>query len=92
MIARFLEPYFARFGREMRLITEQAQGSWVQLTLGHGTQERTFAIGLGYVVVALSLALYLSVFTAGNARNTGRVIRNAVRQQLLVVKACGCTD
>lgn len=86
MIARFLEPYFARFGREMRLITEQAQGSWVQLTLGHGTQERTFAIGLGYVVVALSLALYLSVFTAGNARNTGRVVRNAVRQQLLVVK------
>ncbi|KAL4078894.1 hypothetical protein V8B97DRAFT_2021235 [Scleroderma yunnanense] len=86
MIARFLEPYFAWFGREIRLVTERAQRSWVQLTLGHGTPERIFAIGLGYVVVAVCLALYLNVFNVGNARNAGRAVRNAVRQQLLVVK------
>lgn len=89
MIARFLEPYFTWFGQEVRLVLEQTQDSWVRLTLGHGTQERTFAIGLGYVVVAISLAFYLNIITAGNARNAGRVVRNAVRQQLLVVKACG---
>ncbi|KIJ65205.1 hypothetical protein HYDPIDRAFT_175219 [Hydnomerulius pinastri MD-312] len=86
MIARFLEPYFAHLGREIRLFTERFQTSWVHLTLGHGTSERAFAIGLGYTVVALILALYLNIFTVGNARTAGRAVRNAVRQQLLVVK------
>lgn len=85
-IARFLEPYFAEFGRSIRLATERAQKSWVHLALGHGAPERTFAICLGYAVIALCLALYLNVFTVGNARSAGRAVRNAVRQQLLVVK------
>lgn len=85
-VARFLEPYFAEFGHEIRLITEQAQKSWVHLALGHGTPERTFAICLGYTVITICLAFYLNVFTVGNARSAGRAVRNAVRQQLLVVK------
>ncbi|KAI6167328.1 hypothetical protein EDD17DRAFT_1469209 [Pisolithus thermaeus] len=85
-VARFLEPYFAEFGREIRLVTEQAQKSWVHLALGHGTPERTFAICLGYIVITICLAFYLNVFTVGNARSAGRAVRNAVRQQLLVVK------
>ncbi|KAI6044437.1 hypothetical protein EDC04DRAFT_2642609 [Pisolithus marmoratus] len=85
-IARFVEPYFADFGRDIRLAAEQVQKSWVHLALGHGTPERTFAICLGYAVIAICLALYLNVFTVGNARSAGRAVRNAVRQQLLVVK------
>ncbi|KAG6331572.1 hypothetical protein ID866_7515, partial [Astraeus odoratus] len=38
-IARFLEPYFARFGRDIRLFNEQAHTAWVELTLGNGTPE-----------------------------------------------------
>ena len=58
------DAYFAWFGQEVRLMLEQMQDSWVQLTLGHGTQEHTFAIELGYVVVAISLAFYLNIITA----------------------------
>ncbi|KAI6001216.1 hypothetical protein EDD15DRAFT_2158897, partial [Pisolithus albus] len=85
-LARFLESYFADFGRDIRLATEQARQSWAHLALGHGTAERTFAICLGYTVITICLAFYLNVFTVGNARSAGRAVRNAVRQQLLVVK------
>lgn len=85
-LARFLESYFADFGRDIRLATEQARQSWAHLALGHGTPERTFAICLGYTVITICLAFYLNVFTVGNARSAGRAVRNAVRQQLLVVK------
>ncbi|KAH7924153.1 hypothetical protein BV22DRAFT_1091457 [Leucogyrophana mollusca] len=85
-LARRMEPYFASLGQEVRVTSEQLQASWVRLTYGHGTNERVFAITLGYVVVGLLLALYLNIFTMGNARSAGRAVRNAVRQQLLVVK------
>ena len=58
------------------------------MTLGHGGGERAFAILLGYGVVGTFLAIYLNLFTVGNARTAGRVVRNAIRQQLLVVKVC----
>ncbi|KAH0835462.1 hypothetical protein J3R83DRAFT_9100 [Lanmaoa asiatica] len=87
-IAQLLEPRFAYVGREVRLFTDHFQQSWIRLTLGHGSNERAFAITLGYGVVGIILALYLNVFTVGNARTAGRAVRNAVRQQLLVVKVC----
>ncbi|KAG2741459.1 hypothetical protein P692DRAFT_20880040 [Suillus brevipes Sb2] len=84
VIARYLEPYFASLGREVRTASEQLQTSWVNLTMGQGTREKVFAIILGYGVVNALLAIYLNVFTVGNARSAGRAIRSAVRQQLLV--------
>lgn len=87
-IAQLLEPRFAYVGREVRLFTDHFQRSWIRLTLGHGSSERAFAVVLGYGVVGVILALYLNVFTVGNARTAGRAVRNAVRQQLLVVKVC----
>lgn len=86
VIARYLEPYFATLGREVRTASEQLLTSWVNLTMGQGTREKVFAIILGYGVVGVLLAIYLNVFTVGNARSAGRAIRSAVRQQLLVVK------
>lgn len=86
LIARYSEPYFAILGREVRTASEQLQTSWVNLTMGQGTREKVFAIMLGYGVVGILLAIYLNVFTVGNARSAGRAIRSAVRQQLLVVK------
>ncbi|KAI9573863.1 hypothetical protein HD554DRAFT_2012394, partial [Boletus coccyginus] len=85
-IAQLLEPRFAYVGREVRLLTIHFKQSWIRFTLGHGSSERAFAIVLGYGVVGIILALYLNVFTVGNARTAGRAVRNAVRQQLLVVK------
>ncbi|KAF9219715.1 hypothetical protein BS17DRAFT_740159 [Gyrodon lividus] len=85
-IARFLQPYFAYLGREVRVFADHFQKSWIRLTLGHGASERAFAICLGYMIVGIMLALYLNVFTVGNARTAGKAIRNAVRQQVLVVK------
>lgn len=89
LIARFLEPYFATLGREVRSAAERLQTSWINLALGQGTREKIFAIILGYGVVGVFLAVYLNVFTVGNARSAGRAIRSAVRQQLLVVKVLG---
>lgn len=86
VIARYSEPYFATLGREVRTASEQLLTSWVNLTMGQGTREKVFAIILGYGVVGVLLAIYLNVFTVGNARSAGRAIRSAVRQQLLVVK------
>lgn len=86
VIARYLEPYFATLGREVRSASEQVHTSWVNLTMGQGTCEKVFAIILGYGVVGVLLAIYLNLFTVGNARSAGRAIRSAVRQQLLVVK------
>jgi E3 ubiquitin-protein ligase MARCH6 len=89
MIARFVEPYFASLGGEVRSAAERLHTSWVGLAMGQGTCEKIFAIVLGYGVVGVLLAIYLNVFTVGNARSAGRAIRSAVRQQLLVVKVLG---
>lgn len=89
VIARFLEPYFAALGREVRSVTERLHTSWVNIAMGQGTREKIFAIILGYGVFGVLLAVYLNVFTVGNARSAGRAIRSAVRQQLLVVKVLG---
>jgi len=83
---RFVEPFFAELGKEVRFCGEMAKGTWTRLAVNNGPTERVFAVVLGYCVVGLILAIYLNLLTVGNARTAGRAIRNAIRQQLLVVK------
>lgn len=89
VFAQPLEPHCEILGRHVRETGEKAGESWVRLALGNGPAERVFAIFLGYVVVGLMLAAYLNLLTVGNARTAGRAVRNAVRQQLLVLKVRG---
>jgi E3 ubiquitin-protein ligase MARCH6 len=84
----FTEPYFAALGSKIRLSVTQVQSTWIRLALGSGPANRVFAVCLGYVVVCLLFCLYLNILTVGNARSAGIVVRNAVRQQLLVLKVC----
>ncbi|KAF8159833.1 hypothetical protein B0H34DRAFT_704960 [Crassisporium funariophilum] len=82
----FTEPYFAKLGMEIRLLATKLQFTWVRLALGSGPTDRVFAVFLGYVVVAFIFCLYLNILTVGNAKTAGLAVRNAVRQQLLVLK------
>jgi E3 ubiquitin-protein ligase MARCH6 len=82
----FTEPYFAVLGGEVRLYVTQLQSTWIRLALGGGPTSRVFAVCLGYVVVCLLFWLYLNILTVGNARTASIVVRNAIRQQLLVLK------
>ena len=82
----FSEPYFTVLGGEVRLYVTQVQSTWIRLSLGGGPTSRVFAVCLGYVVVCLLFCLYLNILTVGNARNASIVVRNAIRQQLLVLK------
>ncbi|KAF9460561.1 hypothetical protein BDZ94DRAFT_1197761 [Collybia nuda] len=81
-----LEPYFAVLGKEVRTGGMQFRETWARLALGEGPNDRAFAVILGYLVLSLLLALYLNILTVGNAKNAGRAVRSAVRQQLLVLK------
>lgn len=81
------EPYFTLLGKEVRLGVAKFGDAWYRMAVGSGPAERVFAIGLGYSVVGILLALYLNILTVGNARTATRAVRNAVRQQLLVIKA-----
>ena len=94
---RFAEPYLAALGQKVRIKSEELTESsveyfqefketWTKYALGDGNAEKIFAISLGYVVDALLLAIYLNVLTIGSMKSAGRAVRNAVRQQLLVVK------
>ena len=83
---KWAEPYFATFGREVRLTFTKSKEGWIRMALGSGPSEKAFAILLGYVVVGLFVALYLNLLTVGNAKTAGRAVRSAVRQQLLVIK------
>ena len=57
-------------------------------SVSSGPTNRVFAVCLGFVVVCLFFCLYLNISTVGNARNAGIVVRNAIRQQLIVIKVC----
>lgn len=83
---RVAEPYFAPIGSAVRLGSRDLQSTWLRLAIGNGTNERLFAIALGYTIDAILVALYLNVLTVGSVRSAGRAFRNAVRQQLLVIK------
>ncbi|KAF5353123.1 hypothetical protein D9758_008724 [Tetrapyrgos nigripes] len=81
-----VEPYFAPLGKEIRFGSLRVKDSWTQLALGHGPLEKAFSVSLGYVMVALIIALYLNILTVGNVKTAGKAVRSAVRQQLLVLK------
>jgi len=83
-----MEGYFALLGKEVRLWFVKFKDAWYRMAVNSGPAERVFAIVLGYTIVALVLALYLNILTVGNARTATRAVRNAVRQQLLVLKVC----
>lgn len=85
-LTRLVETSFAPLGKRVRLNLEDAKVAWLRLAIGGGSNEKVFAIILGYVVVAILLALYLNVLTVGNVKTAGRAVRSAVRQQLLVIK------
>ncbi|PCH44456.1 hypothetical protein WOLCODRAFT_90853 [Wolfiporia cocos MD-104 SS10] len=85
-VLRAVEPYFAPLGQRVRLDIENVKVEWLRLATGDGPNEKVFAVALGYAVIGLMIALYLNVLTLGNVKNAGRAVRNAVRQQLLVVK------
>lgn len=80
------EQIFAPIGKQVREFTETSRTAWVRLALGNGPNEKIFAVMLGYVVIGVAVALYLNVLTVGSMQSAGRAVRNAVRQQLLVVK------
>ncbi|KAL0955165.1 hypothetical protein HGRIS_004073 [Hohenbuehelia grisea] len=81
-----MQPFFTALGGEVRVAAAQLQETWKRMALGQGPAERAFAVILGYIVVALILAIYLNFLTVGNVKNASRAVRSAVRQQLLVLK------
>ncbi|RPD64449.1 hypothetical protein L226DRAFT_484485 [Lentinus tigrinus ALCF2SS1-7] len=81
-----VEPYFATLGKNVREWSEEGKTSWIRFATGDTPNDRAFAVLLGYAVVGLLLAVYLNILTIGSMRSAGRAVRNAVRQQLLVVK------
>ena len=80
------EEVFAVFGRHIRVAFVAILEQWVELAEGDGTMERLWAIFLGYAIVAFLAALYLNTITVGNVRSAGRAVRNAIRQQMIVLK------
>ena len=85
-VGQVVEPYFANFGKRIRLNQAVARVVWAELDNGDGSLNRFFAIVLGYLVVGLSVALYLNILNAGSVQNAGRAMRSAIRQQSIVSK------
>lgn len=85
-VMRLVEPYFAPIGKNVRELSAEGKTTWIKLATGDTPNDRAFAIILGYAVIGLLLAIYLNILTVGSMRSAGRAVRNAVRQQLLVVK------
>lgn len=85
-LARWAEPRFAELGKQARISSANFQATWIRLALGSDTQEKVFAVALGYGVFTILLALYLNVLTIGTMKTAGRAVRSTVRQQLLVLK------
>ncbi|TBU39775.1 hypothetical protein BD309DRAFT_1083198 [Dichomitus squalens] len=85
-LMRIAEPYFAPIGKNVREWSDEGKTTWIRFATGDTPNDRAFAVLLGYAVVGLLLAIYLNILTVGSMRSAGRAVRNAVRQQLLVVK------
>jgi len=81
-----LEPHFAALGSEIRELTSSLRETWIRLALGTGPTSRIFAIFLGDTVSTFLFCIYLNILTVGNARTAGAALRNAIRQQMLVLK------
>ena len=85
-MGQFLEPYLVVLGRWVRSHAAVAKLVWIDLATKDGAINRFFAVAFGYLIVAVLVALYLNALNVGNVRNAGRAIRNAIRQQLIVLK------
>ena len=85
-LGRLVEPYFASFGQEVRNTTEGIASWWIRMSLGRGPVEKAFAIVYGYLIIGVTLAVYMNILTVGTIKTAERAVRTAVRQQLLVVK------
>ncbi|KAI5118672.1 hypothetical protein M0805_003610 [Coniferiporia weirii] len=85
-VAHLLEPYFACLGRQVRLNATALKYTWINLANGDASVNRFFAITLGYALAGLLVAIYLNVLNVGSVQSAGRAIRNAIRQQLIVLK------
>ncbi|CAE6474360.1 unnamed protein product [Rhizoctonia solani] len=81
-----IESQLAAFGRTVRLFSHAFARRWQQLTIADGTSERAFAICLGYIVLCMVMGIYLGILNTGAVRGAARALRNAVKQQLIVVK------
>ena len=77
---------FAALGKRVRLAYMAMQGLWVSLANGDSALDRLFGVMLGYAVVGFFIALYLNILNVGTVQSAGRAVRNAVRQQLIIVK------
>lgn len=56
------------------------------MSLGGGPVEKAFAIIYGYLLIGISLAIYMNVLTVGTIKTAEKAVRTVIRQQLLVVK------
>ena len=83
-----LIPHFAKLGMAVRLNALYVKELWTDLANGDASANRLFAITLGYILVGAALAIYLNVLSAVNVQTAGRAFRNAIRQQLIVLKVC----
>ena len=86
MLGRLVEPYFASLGQEVRDTGEGIANWWVRMSLGRGPVEKAFAIVYGYLLIGISLAIYMNVLTVGTIKTAEKAVRIVIRQQLLVVK------
>ncbi len=83
------EPYFAPIGKEVRLSFERFREWWTGVALGHGPSDRVTAVGIGYAVVAFILLSYVHLLAVGN-KETGKAVKNLLRQHVLVLKVGSC--
>jgi E3 ubiquitin-protein ligase MARCH6 len=81
-----IEHRFAILGKHVRLSSLAMKDTWIDLANGDATINKVFAVVLGYLIVGLVVALYLNVMNVGSMQSAGRAVRNAIRQQLIVVK------
>lgn len=85
-LGRLVEPYLASFGQEIRSTADGIGNWWVHMSLGRGPVEKAFAIVYGYLLIGVSLAIYMNILTVGTIRTAEKAVKTVVRQQLLVVK------
>jgi len=64
---------------------------WVDRAKGTTTVDHMWAVALGYAVTTLGLALYFNTLGAGNVGTVARTVRNAVKQQIIIVKVSNAT-
>ena len=85
-VGRDIEARFAWLGKHIRLSSLALKDPWIDLANGAATVNRVFSIALGYAIIGLAVALYLNILNVGSVQNAGRAVRNAIRQQLIVLK------